>query len=373
MISRRIAVVGTAALLGLTGFGVVAPPAGAARGQVIVVTGSIQAAVDAARPGDTVLVPPGTYEGGVVLDKSEITIRGSRNAVIDAAGHTSGIRVGTGRISRGPDGQPVCPALSLHGIRIDGLTIRNAEATGVFMIGVDGFQIVHGRYVDNEEYGPFPICSRHGVIEFNDVSGTEDAGIYVGDDVDVTVRHNHVRGCTIGVEIENSVHSVIRSNALTGNTVGVLISLLPGLPMPVNDDTLIARNLISRNTFPNPVPPGSGDEVGLLPTGSGIINIGGDRVATTGNTIIGNDSVGVGIVQSPFGPEDPRLEVNPDGNTVRANVILHNGQRPDPIRATTPGADIVYDGTGTGTCFARNVFGTDFPAGITDLFACQPQ
>jgi parallel beta-helix repeat protein len=370
MMGRRIAFVAAVALLGLTGFGVGVPPAVAAPGQVIVVTGAIQAAVDAARPGDTVLVPPGRYDGGVVVDKSDITIRGSRAAVIDARGHRFGIQVGTSRIGPGPDGQPACPPRSLHGITIDGLTIRDADDIGLFMIGVDGFRIAHGRYIDNEEYGPFPVCSRNGVIESNDVTGTDDAGIYVGDDVAVIVRNNHAHGSAIGVEIENSLHSAVRSNVLTGNTVGVLVSLLPGLPMPVNDDTLIDGNLISRNNFPNPVPPDGGDDVGLLPTGSGILNVGGDRVSIIHNVIVGNDSVGVGIVQSPFGPQDPRLEVNPDGNTVRANVILHNGQAPDPLRATTPGADIVYDGTGTGTCFGRNVFGTDFPAGITALFAC---
>jgi parallel beta-helix repeat protein len=370
MRGRQIGIVVAAALLAVTGVGVAAPPAGAEPGDVIVVTGSIQAAVDAAQPGDTVLVPPGRYPGGVVVDKSEITIRGSRAAVIDATGHSYGIRVGTGQIAPGPDGQPACPAASLHSVQIDGLTIRDAEDTGVFMIGVDGFRIGGGRYLDNEEYGPFPICSRHGVIDHNEVSGTHDAGIYVGDDVDVTVRDNRVHGCAIGVEIENSLHSTVRHNATTGNTTGVLVSLLPGLPMPVNEDTLIAGNLVSRNNMPNPVPVDSGDDVGLLPTGTGILNVGGDRVTVVGNAVLGNDSVGVGIVHSPFGPADPRLEVNPDGNRVRGNVILRNGQAPDPERATTPGADIVYDGTGVGTCFASNRFGTDYPPGITTLFAC---
>lgn len=367
---RRIWLTGALALVALAVAGVTAPAAGADRGRVIVVAGSIQAAVDRARPGDTVLVPPGHYPGGVVIDKSGITVRGSRGAVIDAAGHRYGIQVGTAHISPGPDGQPACPAATLHGITIDGLTIRDADDTGVFLIGVDGFRLAGGRYVDNSEYGPFPICSRHGVIEGNDVSGTKDAGIYVGDDIGVTVRGNRVTGCSIGVEIENSQQSAIRANALTGNTVGVLVSLLPGLPIPANDGTVIEANLVSGNNFANPVPADSGDDVGLLPTGTGILNVGGDHVRIAHNVVVGNDSVGVGIVQSPFGPLDPRLEVHPDGNTVRGNVILGNGRHPDPVRATTPGADVVYDGTGTGTCFAGNRLGTQFPAGITGQFRC---
>jgi hypothetical protein len=148
------------------------------------------------------------------------------------------------------------------------------------------------------------------------------------------------------------------------------VSLLPGLPMPVNDDTLIVHNVVGHNNFPNPVPFDSGDDVGLLPTGTGILNVGGDHVVVRDNIVVGNDSVGMAVIRSPFGPLDPRLEVNPDGNVVRSNTILRNGGSPDPVRATTPGADLVYDGTGTGTCFAANVFTTEFPTGITALFPC---
>lgn len=367
---RRTSIFAASLLIGLTGSGFAASPAQAAKGDVIVVSGSIQAAVDAAKPGDTIVVPPGTYDGGVVVDTSGITIRGSRAAVIDATGHRYGIQVGTGRIGVGPNGNPVCPPLALHGITIDGLTIQHADDTGVRLIGVDGFHLTHGRYVDNEEYGPFPVCSANGLIDFNDVSGTDDAGIYVGDDSRVTVANNHVSGCAIGVEIENSLHSVVRDNKTVGNTVGILVSLLPGLPMPVNDDTLIEDNVVNHNNLPNPVPFDSGDDVGLLPTGTGILNVGGDDVVIRSNAVVGNDSVGVAIIRSPFGPLDPRLEVNPDANKILANTILRNGRSPDPVRAATPGADIVYDGTGVGTCFGRNVFATEFPAGITALFPC---
>jgi hypothetical protein len=38
--------------------------------------------------------------------------------------------------------------------------------------------------------------------------------------------------------------------------------------------------------------------------------------------------------------------------------------------ALTPGADIVYDGTGLGTCFFDNTFKTEFPIGIIYVFRC---
>jgi parallel beta-helix repeat protein len=345
-------------------------PCVARGGQVIVVTTTIQAAVSAAAPGDTVLVPPGTYRESVLVATSGITIRGSHGAVLDAEGFNSGIRVGTGRFSVGPDGFPVCPPLALHDVTVEGLTVENAERNGILLLGVDGFRIAAGKYLDNEEYGIFPICSRNGVIESNQVEGTEDAGIYVGDDDEITVVGNHVSGCTIGIEVENSTDVVVRDNKAIDNTAGILVVVLPGLPIPLTEDVLIENNVVVRNNFPNPVPPDSGEPEGLLPTGTGILNIGGDRVVIRDNVVNQNDSLGVAILANPFASLDPRLDPNPDDNEVVGNVILRNGGGPDPERAQTPGADIVYDGSGTGNCFSRNRFQTEFPAGITELFPC---
>jgi pectin methylesterase-like acyl-CoA thioesterase len=138
-------------------------------GDVIVVTSTIQAAVDAAQPGDTIVVPPGTYHESVLVNKNDITITGSRAAVIDAAGFRTGIRVGTRRISRG---DPLaCPLLTVENFTLDGLTIKNAAFAGIFLIGVDGYRLTGSCYLDNPVYGPFPVCSQNGLIAFNAVEG----------------------------------------------------------------------------------------------------------------------------------------------------------------------------------------------------------
>jgi hypothetical protein len=36
----------------------------------------------------------------------------------------------------------------------------------------------------------------------------------------------------------------------------------------------------------------------------------------------------------------------------------------------TPGADLIYDGTGSGTCFADNVFASSIPPALELLFGC---
>jgi hypothetical protein len=195
---RRASGISAVVLLGLLGMVAVAPPAAARVSRTIVVTTTIQAAVDAAQPGDTILVPPGTYRESVLVDKSHLTIVGSRAAVLDAKGTRTGIRVGTGTISRGGPA-PACPPLAVKGFTLEGLTITHASFSGVFLIGVDGYHLTGTRYVDNPVYGPFPVCSRNGLIDFNQVVGggsaagpSLDTSIYVGDDDQVTVRHNSV-------------------------------------------------------------------------------------------------------------------------------------------------------------------------------------
>jgi hypothetical protein len=174
----------------------------------------------------------------------------------------------------------------------------------------------------------------------------------------------------IGVVLENTIHTTVQDNLLTGNTAGIYVAVFPDHPRPFTDHVLIERNRVLHNNLPNPVPAVSGDEIGLVPTGAGIVNLGGDHVVIGHNRVLGNDSLGIAIVQNLLAPADPRIEPNPDFNQIRRNIILHNGQDPDAVRAITPGADIVYDGTGIGTCFADNIFATEFPAGITTLFPC---
>ncbi len=319
----------------------------------IVVSTTIQAAIDAARPGDTVLVPPGIYRENVLVTEDNITIQGSLGAVMDGTGlvGNTGITV-----------TPVAPATRITGFRLSGLRIQNYSENGVLLVHVDTFHISHGEYIDNHEYGVFPVLSFNGLIDFNHVSGANDTGIYVGQSQGVVITKNRVTDCTVGIEVENSSNITVDDNTARGNAVGILVSLLPGLEVTASRDITVANNVLTRNNRPNPVTDPS-DVLSRLPSGIGVLNLGGDSVLVKGNIVTQNKSAGIAIVQVPpeFAALDPRIDPVPDHNAIRHNVAVQNGSDPDPKIAPFPGSDLLWDLSGTGDCWARNVFQTSFP------------
>jgi parallel beta-helix repeat protein len=336
----------------------------AARAGDVVVLSTIQAAVDLAQPGDRVIVPPGRYHESVTISRSGITIRGSHGAVLDASGFSTGIRAASG------PGGLVCPPLTLHDLAVEGLRIEGASFTGVFFRGVDGFAFRNGSYSGNRLYAVFPVCSRDGVIAGNHVEGTEDGAIYVGNSDDVLIERNHAAASVAGILVENSTDVLVRRNTTIGNTGGIVTFVLPGLPVPVTEDVVVEDNVVMHNNRPNPFAPSLQNPLSFLPTGTGILTIGADRVTVRRNRVVGNDSLGIGVTALPIPNPDPRVDPDPDGVRVVDNVALRNGRAPDPLRLPAPGADLVYDGSGAGTCFAGNVFQTAFPPSLASLFAC---
>jgi parallel beta-helix repeat protein len=332
---------------------------------------SIQDAVDAANPGDIIYVRRGNYQAPsganavVDIQKNGITLIGNPNAVINATGVDYGVRVGS-RSGGCQDGR-------IQGFRIEGFTIKNADNSGVLIANVNDYAMVGGRYLDNAEYGPYPVCSTNGLVSNNYASGHNDAAVYIGQSAGGVVEFNIVEDSTIGIEVENSQDIVVRKNQTRNNTAGIFVVVLPGLNIPFGENILIEENIVHDNNRPNPVAVGN---LALLPVGSGILNVGADNVVIRRNEIARNDSFGIASDGNPFFLLDPRIEPFVDGLEVRNNVVLDNGNFPDPDRALTPGADIVFaadvlfpaafpfppvpDPDPFDNCFDSNVYKTEY-------------
>jgi hypothetical protein len=266
----------------------------------LVVSTSIQAAVDAARPGDTIVVPPGRYHESVRIQTSRITVRGSRGAVLDASGFAVGIRA-----ARGLGGQG-CAAPTLSEIAIDGLRIENASFTGVLLRGVDGFIVRDGLYTGNEEYAISRSAPRTGLS-----SRTMS-------------REPTTRRST----------SAIRTTSLSNATTRLHRRHRDReLDRPARPRQHHDRQYLRHRHLRSPRPPGSGDRGrddrtqrrhaqqppeprpskrrhrGADSDGSGILTVGADRVSIRDNWVVGNDSGGIAVVALQFPNDPPRRSI----------------------------------------------------------------
>lgn len=323
-----------------------------AQSNVIVVTTTVQAAVDAANPGDIVRVPPGIYHENVLVTKDNITIEGSQDAILD----------GTGLTSSGITVRSLDASARINGFRLTGLRIQNYVRNGVILNRVDNYQIDHAEFADNLAYGIFPIRSSQGLIEFNRVSGSDDTGIYIGQSSGAVIQKNHVTDCTVGISAEVSSNITVQDNRVMDNTIGILAAVLPGLSVTETANVQINDNVIMRNNRPNPVSDPT-EILSQLPSGVGILIFGADHGTVADNRVVDNNSVGIAVIQVPpaLAALDPRINPFPDHNEIIKNVVLSNGSNPDPKIAPLPPGDLIWDLSGTGNCWSDNTYKASFP------------
>ncbi len=321
------------------------PPLGAdarGTGQTITVNAgeSIQAAVDRAKPGDTLQVMPGTYKEEVTVQTESLTLEG----VVE--GDQRPVLDGEGKRANG---------VSAVGdyFTITGFKVVNYTSNGVTVQAVTG-PVFRDIITDKTgDYGIFPILSSDVLVELCKVSGAVDTGIYVGQSRGITVRKNEVFANVSGIEIENSVEAVVEDNHSHDNTAGVLVFILPGKTATEGSQTRIVNNHFENNNLANFSRPEM--TVNLAPAGTGLLIIGADATEVTGNTFSGNKSFGVAIVSVTDFPEFFKqqawdIPVLPENNWIHDNTYVHNGYDPDPevIDAGFKGRDLLWSTSGSG-------------------------
>jgi parallel beta-helix repeat protein len=382
---KRLLLVISLALTGWSGTVLGARPALAATlcvGHVAGCVPTIQAAVDLASPGDTIVVEPGVYaEPGVpcpenatltcavAISKDDIQLIGLTGGgpVVLQSVATEDVGIAVART-----GNPGCLSNGserIHGSLISGITVTGFPADGVVLFCVDDWQVSQVTAVDDATYGIFPSHSGPGRIDHSFASGANDTGIYVGESHDVRIDHNTSVGNVSGFEIENSARVRADHNAAAGNTAGILSFTLPFLDLKTNADNQIDHNSVHDNNKPNTCPPG--DDVCTLPVGTGILLVAAQANQVENNMVTGNNSLGIGVanfcVSARLSPDVCAaldIDPNPTGNQVLFNTVTGNAVSPDPAIAPLPGADLLWDGTGIGNCWANNIVGTTFPTSL---------
>ncbi len=312
---------------------------------------SIQAAVDEARPGDTVLINFGTYHERIVVNLNSITILGVPNAAGEYPTLDGQNELTEAVISSGND------------FEIGYLAIQNYTDNGVIVEGVTGVYIHHIYAKNTGTYGLYPVQSTEVLIEYSEVIGANDAGIYAGQSADVIVRYNEVHENVLGIELENTINGEVYGNHTYGNTCGILIVLLPHLESKVSLHTRVYDNVIENNNHENFAK--AGTAAAIVPPGSGLALIASDHVEVYGNTIRGNQTAGVGIFSLTIAFDESEIDIGPrpEHISVHDNEFSGNGLQPDAFLTELgiPGADILWDVSGTEVHFDEAKSATLFP------------
>jgi parallel beta-helix repeat protein len=304
---------------------------------------SIQAAIDGARPGDTIEAEPGTYPETVLVDIDGITLRGlveeGRRPVLEGDGERTDAVIASG-----------------HRFTIEGFAVRNYTSNGITVQGATGVVFRDLQVEKTGLYGVYPVECKDVLVERVLVTGARDAAIYVGQSRDIVVRDNEVRGNVTGIEIENSVNALVEGNHAHDNTGGILVFLLPNNPSKVGRDTRVVRNRVVGNNHVNFGDPGS--IVSQVPAGTGVFIMAADRTEVAENEIRGNDSFGIAVVSLAQAlPKGTAFDVGPvpEGNFVHDNRLTGNGKNPAAsVRAVGGvGLDILWDGSGWDNVFAQ--------------------
>lgn len=351
-----------AAVLAAAAFLALAASASAHRGDVTVVRPgeSIQAAVDAADPGDKILVKRGRYAENVAITTDGITLKShgaklvpppdpTPNACSSGDPARDGI-CATGQVDFPPDGPPTVTD-PVSDVTIKGFKVKGFPGTGINFLGAEDPVVKHNRTEDNGEYGIARFVSTGGKIVGNDASGSEEAGIYVGDspDADVLIAANRTfDNHLFGLFLRDAADGRVVANRSYGNCVGAIV-LNTGANVAA-DWRFFGNRIHDNDRFC----PGNAEEGTPPLSGIGVLIANGADNKLVGNVIRDNDpsgevpfSGGVVVVDAGIPGANP-----PSGNLVKGNVILGN----EP--------DIFWDGSGEGNVIERNLCQTSVPDGL---------
>src|SRR5215212_7866378 len=262
---------------------------------------SIQKAINAAEPGDTIVVR-GVHREDVVIRKNGIKLRGD-DAVIEAPPRAKAdspcskafgpeaicvlgdVNLKTGKL----EGQRVSD-VSVSGFTIRGFK-QKPKGEGTIMIDVFGARnaTVEGNHVVGNNGAGIGIGAEglNNTIKNNDLTDNKEAGVSVlQGERNATVANNTFTGNDRGIFATDSTETKILSNDITDNNLGMLVEKSTG--------TKILSNDITDSTV----------------LGTGIVE-------STGTKIVSNDisrSGDTGIVI--FGPERANNDAKVVGNNI---------------------------------------------------------
>jgi len=329
---------------------------------------SIQAAIDQAKPGDTIVVDPGVYSENLTITKDKLKLEGAGmgetilqpgvvhpSVCVDPSDPSTvnGICV-VGDVDFAT-GAPIGDAVK--GTKIDGFTIHGFPGFGVFFFHADNSSVTNTEAADNEGYGISGFVLSGVKFEDDVAHGNGEPGFYVGDSpqagahvVGNTAYANGVGGPEgIGILLRDSSHGEVRDNTVYDNCAGIVFADTGDNPDPVTHWDA-AHNSSNHN---NGVCTGE-DEGPPAMSGLGIALLGGQHLNLHENTVL--DNVGGSF---PFSGGIVVL----DSTAIGGGAPEHDHVDHNTAHGNAP-FDVFWDGSGSHNSFDHNDCTTSVPASI---------
>ncbi|MER6347394.1 right-handed parallel beta-helix repeat-containing protein [Streptomyces sp. NPDC001595] len=340
----------TAALMGV-GLGA-APPIAVPETHLVFPGESIQEAVDAAKPGDTVLVTTGTYHQSVKVTTSGLSLRGmGRDTVIRPSADKAAdacAASGNGICVEGTKDRAV------RDVTVASLTVTGFAKSGVSAVSTDGLTVHDVTAVKNGVWGIAQERSIRSVLRKNTARDNGDAGLFLANTISAeegaldtrgtVVEKNRLEGNRIGVTVRRLRNLTVSGNHATGNCAGVF--LVGDENKPRAGALTVRDNHIVRNNKSCPATARL-DAI----QGSGIVLTGTEDTLITRNVVrdhAGESPMSGGIVlfKSIVGASGER-------NRISDNTLGNNAP-----------ADLVDVDSGVSNTFEGNTCQASRPAGL---------
>lgn len=264
---------------------------------------TLQDAIYAARPGDTIRVPAGVHHGPIRIDRPVVLI-GGEDAVLDGGGRGTVVHV------------------TANGVEIRGLTIRGSGSSldhddaAIKLDGCDGCFVVDNR-IEAALHGVYLLRATRATIADNVIQGDVSRGearrgngIHLYHSAGNRIERNRIRAVRDGIYFSFADWNDVVANRVTG--------VRYGLHYMYSNDNRFTGNEFRRNAagaaimFSNRI--SFRDNIFADHTGYrayGILLQTATRVTAEGNRIVGN-RVGLHL--------DNALD-----NRIVGNAIAHNG------------------------------------------------
>ena len=307
----------------------------------------LQEALILAQPGDVVKLGAGrfTLTDGLSLDVNGVIVRGAgmEVTVLDFTGQQG---AGEGLLVTSDD--VTLRDFAVENSKGDGIKSKGADRIVYYRVRVEW---TGGPKETNGAYGIYPVESTGVLIDGCKVSGASDAGRYVGQSKDITVRYSVAESNVAGIEIENSRNALVMGNLATRNTGGILVFDLPNLPVMNGGNTVLERNLVVANDTPNFAP--KGNIVAGVLRGTGVLIMANDGVLVRDNVLADNGTAQIMVVAYTNKFTDKNYNPYPRNVVIGENRITGGGTAPafpggDALSAAFGGAlpPVLWDGLG---------------------------